>query len=349
MENRITISMLAAAMAEATGRGKKSCEDFVKEFFRLTADVLAAGENIRIKGFGSFKIAEVEARSSVNVSNGEPTEILAHKKVIFTPSKEMASLINAPFEVFESVELDDDIDFYEIDVPEEVEAPSEALKEGEENLVETPVLEAGSDEEEFDDEITYEAYNEETEQPASEIPQPEEQSPEIEKTGPEPEVIYVETPNRFGKGFFMGALSALVVCLAVFMIGCFLNWWPVNFGSSKALVSEAEKIETLAEPVEAAPSEEIEAVNEEPAVNPVYDTVTTTRYLTTISREHYGNFNFWPYIYIENESILGHPDRITPGTKVIVPPLSKYGVDPANKADEEAAKKKALEIYSKFR
>ncbi len=38
-----------------------------------------------------------------------------------------------------------------------------------------------------------------------------------------------------------------------------------------------------------------------------------------MAKEHYGNYNLWPYIYEENKAILGHPDRIRPGTKVIVP------------------------------
>ena len=84
-----------------------------------------------------------------------------------------------------------------------------------------------------------------------------------------------------------------------------------------------------------------------PSDTPVYDVVTTTRYLTTIASEHYGNFNLWPYIYEENKAILGHPDRIKPGTRIVVPPLSKYGVNPKNKSDIDKAKKMGKEIYSR--
>ncbi len=86
-----------------------------------------------------------------------------------------------------------------------------------------------------------------------------------------------------------------------------------------------------------------------PSDTPVYDVVTTTRYLTTIASEHYGNFNLWPYIYEENKAILGHPDRIKPGTRIVVPPLSKYGVNPKNKSDIDKAKKMGKEIYSRYR
>lgn len=80
----------------------------------------------------------------------------------------------------------------------------------------------------------------------------------------------------------------------------------------------------------------------------IYDTISTTRYLTTMAREHYDNFNFWPYIYEENKAILGHPDRIRPGTPVVIPKLSKYGVDPKNDDDIEKAKKMGIEIYSRY-
>ena len=80
----------------------------------------------------------------------------------------------------------------------------------------------------------------------------------------------------------------------------------------------------------------------------VYDTISTTRYLTSMARTHYGNFNFWPYIYEENKAILGHPDRIRPGTPVVIPALSKYGVDPKNKEDIETAKKMGVEIYARY-
>ncbi|MDE5793605.1 MAG: HU family DNA-binding protein [Muribaculaceae bacterium] len=80
----------------------------------------------------------------------------------------------------------------------------------------------------------------------------------------------------------------------------------------------------------------------------VYDTISTTRYLTTMAKAHYGNYNLWPYIYQENKSFLGHPDRIRPGTPVVIPKLSKYGVDPSRAEDIEKAKKLGVEIYARY-
>ena len=79
-----------------------------------------------------------------------------------------------------------------------------------------------------------------------------------------------------------------------------------------------------------------------------YDKIGHTRYLVTMAREYYGNADFWPYIYEENKARFGHPDRITPGTTVRIPRLSKFGVDPGNPADLEKAKKLGKEIYARY-
>lgn len=367
MDNKISVFSLAANLAQTTGKSRKLCEDFIREFFRIASESLEAGELLRIKGFGSFKIVEVESRSSVNVNSGEKQEIPAYKKVVFNPSKELAAVINAPFEEFESVEIDDEVPeeiFMEDESPlfdEETPLPDdETPLSDEESLIakeeETPLmedekvsdedtlkeyrLEEGSDEEFEDDDITLEAYSSPTD--PSDLSDLSDQSDQPDQ----PDLPSSERPqkSRFGTGFLIGSLSTFALCAVIFMLGCFFQWWPVNFGSPKSIVAETEQ--TIV-PEAAAPQTTIETPEPEP--EPIYDTVSTTRYLTTISREHYGDYNFWPYIYLENESILGHPDRITPGTKVVVPDLSKYGVDPKNKEDVKEAKKKGVEIYARFK
>lgn len=79
-----------------------------------------------------------------------------------------------------------------------------------------------------------------------------------------------------------------------------------------------------------------------------YDAIGTTRYLITMSRDYYGNSAFWPYIYIENQAKFGHPDKIEPGTTVVIPNLKKYGVNPKDPADIEKANKLGKEIYARY-
>lgn len=179
-------------------------------------------------------------------------------------------------------------------------------------------------------------------------------------------------------GFIFGFVSAFALIAAVFIVLLFC--FPVLYDAmrgQKSYVAETEKTEQVAKGVaptavhkssSITPSDKAEANKEnlapatqpsdnltkeedktESSAQPVYDTISKTRYLTTMAKEHYGNYHFWPYIYKENESFLGHPDRIKPGTRVVVPSLSKYGVDPGNKADERKAKQLGIEIYKKYK
>lgn len=91
------------------------------------------------------------------------------------------------------------------------------------------------------------------------------------------------------------------------------------------------------------------SVNSHRPVAPIaYDAIGTARFLTTMAKEYYGNPDFWPYIYQENQAKFGHPDRIKPGTTVVVPNLNKYGVNPKNPEDVEKAKKLGKEIYARY-
>ena len=104
----------------------------------------------------------------------------------------------------------------------------------------------------------------------------------------------------------------------------------------------------IAQPSDSTSETETADVPTAPSDQLVYDTISTTRYLTTMAKSHYGNYNLWPYIYEENKAKLGHPDRIRPGTPIVIPKLSKYGVDPTNTADVEKAKQMGVEIYARY-
>lgn len=179
--------------------------------------------------------------------------------------------------------------------------------------------------------------------------------------------------NRFGKGFFAGFFTA--VAFVAVMVG--LYYW-ISYDDNSGKVSQLVKTEAeKGDKIEIAEAENIkdtdsvinsaadvsEKVAEEtvlPDTKPsdeaakktkevVYDTITTTRYLTTMARAHYGNYNLWAYIYKENEKILGHPDRIKPGTRVVIPDLAKYGINPKNKEDIDKGRRLGVEIYNKYK
>ena len=77
----------------------------------------------------------------------------------------------------------------------------------------------------------------------------------------------------------------------------------------------------------------------------VTDVVTSQIVLTTLSEKHYGSPWFWVYIYEEivARGIINDPNNIRPGTKVVIPPASKYGIDPKDKAALRKAQIKSME------
>ena len=105
MKNKLGMTRIASMMSQATGRPKNLCEDFLRELFSICADALEEGDSVRIKGFGTFKLAMVEARKSVDVSTGEDIVIEPYRKVLFVASRELAAAVNSPFEMFQTVEL----------------------------------------------------------------------------------------------------------------------------------------------------------------------------------------------------------------------------------------------------
>ncbi len=180
--------------------------------------------------------------------------------------------------------------------------------------------------------------------------------------------------RTFGNGFVVGILTSM---LAIVIAGGAWLYFSGYFSGSKApetaTVAKSDSIaaapqqqakpampaatDSVAQNSEAAKpaaSDKVTAKEEKtkeadtkPSDEPVYDTITKTRYLTTMAKEHYGSYHLWPYIYEANKS-LGHPDKIRPGTKVVIPPLSRYGVNPKNPDDIAKAKRKGAAIYARY-
>lgn len=415
MDTKITMIKLSQLLSADTGMTQRQCEEFLRTMFQQIAANIERGEAVKIKGFGSFKLTKVDSRKSVDVTTGNENEIPAHRKIVFVPAKELASAVNAPFEMFETVVLDENV--LEEELMQAEASGNEVLAES----IEEQIMLEEKKEDELRDE--YEKSNIESEKPKQEekIERPSKTDAEIavgtpvvakQDDSPETEVVdKKEQPDKSntedrnidkvdkdedkseessdesieskkGSRRWWIYIAIALVCL----IGGGVALWFLNddfsartrhllgleqetqakedqMDSTALLISsEGSDIEEAEDGVdgvvEDVPTEDMSKAEEsdtrdvvptKASDEPVYDTVSTTRYLSTIAKEHYGNFNLWPYIYKENEKILGHPNRIKPGTKVVVPDLAKYGVDPKNKADIEKAKKMGIEIYSRYK
>lgn len=123
----------------------------------------------------------------------------------------------------------------------------------------------------------------------------------------------------------------------------------VSKEETTAAAEEVNSVENKAE-VPTEPSDNSASESKTPKQDePVYDVITKSRFLTTMARDHYGSYHLWPYIYMENSKILGHPDRIKPGTRIVIPPAEKYGIDAKDKNCIAKAKKLGVEIYAKYK
>ena len=109
MNSKITLVELARLMAQATSSTSRVCELFLRELFTTVSQALIDGENVKVKGIGTFKVTAVKPRKSVNVTTGDPMEIKGYNKVSFTPDKKLAEALNQPFAQFETVFLNDEV------------------------------------------------------------------------------------------------------------------------------------------------------------------------------------------------------------------------------------------------
>ena len=449
MNQKITLARLAALVTEKNGCSPKESEDVLRLLFQYIGASLEGGEPIKVKGMGTFKLSSVEARKSVDVTTGEENEIPAHRRIVFIPSKELAAAVNAPFEMFETVVIEENVleeelmaaesennellvdslqqqiileeekadelkeqypaefedsavktapikpDLTKLDLTDTVTAQDEATATSSESVAEDTAVQNVDDKsqsseegvESVEDSLHDDGNEKEESQHTDASPiVSEDLSDDAESETPTP-----KKPHGFWIWYVVAGIVVIILGLGVL--------WMVNddFASKgRELLGIEAKNSTSSNPQEAAEvatlldnesnlteeNSDMTGIVEEEGQDPAndakeaalaesnedagseavptapsdaksnaqeYDTITKTRYLTTLAKEHYGNFHLWPYIYKENEKILGHPDRIRPGTKVVIPDLSKYGVDPKNPNDIAKAKKLGVEIYNRYK
>ena len=120
---KISINELAAVLTERKGLSKKNASKFVNELFNVIRQGLMNDRLVKVKGLGTFKIIDVDDRESVNVNTGERVLIEGHSKISFSPDALMKELVNKPFSQFETVVLNDGVDFEDVNQGEVVEEP----------------------------------------------------------------------------------------------------------------------------------------------------------------------------------------------------------------------------------
>lgn len=136
--NKSDIKDLARQLSEQYELSKEDAEKFVEQMFAVLNEGLHYDKQVKVKGLGTFKVMSVAPRKSVNVQTGEPIIIEGREKISFTPDASMRDAVNRPFAQFETVVLNEGVDFtaidkkYENGVPEE-DMPAETTPEATED------------------------------------------------------------------------------------------------------------------------------------------------------------------------------------------------------------------------
>ena len=179
----------------------EEASDFIGLMFEVLMDELdAPDKQVKIKGLGTFKVTSVGARASVDVNTGERIILEGRNKISFTPEVLLRDRVNRPFVQFETVVLNDGVDFSDIDrefeenskqVVEE-DAKDEAIEENGDEDTEEETLEPDSVEPETEEPETTvepETVDRETEEPETTV-EPETVDQETEDSEPvEPETV----------------------------------------------------------------------------------------------------------------------------------------------------------------
>ena len=231
---------LADMLAQKAGISKREAQQFLTDFIETIQDGVNNDKLVKIKGLGTFKVIDVDARESVNVNTGERVIIESHQKLTFTPDAAMKELVNKPFSQFETVVLNDGVEF---DDEPEVEEPAIAEETPEPVVEPTPEPEPEPvvvPETELEPVVVPELEPEPTIVPEPEpepviVPEPEPEPVVVPEPEPEPmpepepepeaapapveEEVAEETEEKSASYWWLWLLIAIIACVISFAGG----------------------------------------------------------------------------------------------------------------------------------
>lgn len=110
-----SLNGLADKLAEKSGLSQIEAELFIRKMFDVCHQGLAADKIVKMRWLGTFKVTSVKERESVDVNTGERIVIEGRDKISFTPDNILKEIVNKPFAQFETVIVNDGVDFESID------------------------------------------------------------------------------------------------------------------------------------------------------------------------------------------------------------------------------------------
>ena len=140
--SKFSLNTLGKLLADKSGLSQVEAELFIRKMFDVCNQGLEADKQVKIKWLGTFKVQATKDRESINVNTGERFTIEGRDKLTFTPDNILKEIVNKPFAQFETVVVNDGVDFDEIDEKfgeEQTEdAPSEVIDFLDEEEAATP-------------------------------------------------------------------------------------------------------------------------------------------------------------------------------------------------------------------
>lgn len=113
--SKFSLNTLGTLLADKSGLSQVEAELFIRKMFDVCNQGLETDKQVKIKWLGTFKVQATKDRESINVNTGERFTIEGRDKLTFTPDNILKEIVNKPFAQFETVVVNDGVDFDEID------------------------------------------------------------------------------------------------------------------------------------------------------------------------------------------------------------------------------------------
>ena len=163
-----SLNVLGKKLAEKTGLSQQEAELFIKKMFDVVNEGLQDDKQVKVKWLGTFKVTSVKDRESVDVNTGERIVIDGRDKISFTPDNILKEIVNKPFAQFETVVVNDGVEFDEIDKKFEAE---EQMNENQQVKVSKEQMVENQQTEESEEQMNENQQTAEAEKPLNANPQ----------------------------------------------------------------------------------------------------------------------------------------------------------------------------------
>ena len=330
MKETIAFPQLVELVAQKANTTERMSELFLQELFAVISQELTDGKSVKVNGLGTFKM----------------TKVGSEKDVIFTPDKDLAEAVNAPFAQFAPVELCDDVTdemLREIDTAMEQPAkdeivateptssdenagatpfssektPEQEEKTPNENVGMSPVSSDGKKQDGGEDVGARRALSAQEQQEQKDL-----------QEEPVPQDIKSRNPRTW-----LIAAAAAIALIAV--------WY---FFTHRSKERSDKAIETTQ--VAQKPSTSTKDNKTLPVVT---DTIGGGNVIFTMAKKHYGDQAFWVYIARENQAQYPDYRKIKSGSVLVIPPAEKYGINSDSKQSLKQAGIEAMKLYKEVK